>query len=102
MNIVYSMPDEKIVALAFAELLQDTLAKKILAADAVASRAEAIHLSRFYWRLVAHSAQGGASPPCESATEFWIEKLHDSIGDYLKRAGYAAEWNEEENNAGNL
>ena len=102
MNIVYSMPDEKIVALAFAELLQDTLAKKILAAGAVASRAEAIHLRRCYWRLDAHSAQGGASPPSESATQFWIEKLHDSIGDYLKRAGYAAEWNEEENNAGNL
>ena len=96
MNIVYSMPDEKIVALAFAELLQDPLAKKILAADAVASRAEAIHLSRFYWKMAAHSAQRGVSPPCESGTEFWIEKLHDSIGDYLKRAGYAAEWDEEE------
>ncbi len=99
MNIVYSMPDEKIVALAFAELLQDPLARKILEQDAVESPTEASHLSRFYWRMVAHSARSGVSPPCESGTEFWIDKLHDSIGDYLKRAGYAAEWDEVKNKA---
>ena len=97
MKIVYSMPDEKIVALAYAELLHDPVAKRILDQEFVESREEAIHLSKFLLQMADQSSHSGASPTCELSAEFWIEKLYDSIGNYLKKAGYAAEWGEEVN-----
>lgn len=93
--IPYKYPEEKIVALAFASLLNDDTAKKILENDSVKSREEAIHLSKFFWRMIEKSAHGDVQLPCEGSSEYWTEKLYNSIGGYLEKAGYGAEWDEE-------
>lgn len=97
--IPYKYPEEKIVALEFASLLNDELTKNILHKNAVGSREEAIHLSQFFWRMVEKSAEGNIQLPCEGGSEYWTEKLYNSIGGYLEKAGYSAEWNEEINKA---
>ena len=93
--IQYKYPEEKIVALTFAELLQDNTAKKILELGSVNSREEAIHLSQFFWRMIEKSAQGGVLLPCDGSSEYWTEKLYNSLGGHLEQAGYGAEWDEE-------
>lgn len=97
--IPYKYPEEKIVALEFANLLGDEIATKILQKSFVESRDEAIHLSKFFWLMIARSAEGDVRLPCEGSSEYWTEKLYNSIGGYLEKAGYGAEWNEEIDNA---
>jgi len=46
--IPYRYPQEKIVALGFASLLNDEITKAILKKDRVESREEAVHLSQFF------------------------------------------------------
>ena len=79
----------------FASLLNDDIAKTILENDSVKSREEAIHLSKFFWRMIEKSARGDVQLPCEGSSEYWTEKLYNSIGGYLENAGYSAEWDEE-------
>lgn len=93
--IPYKYPEEKVVAMTFASLLDDEIAKKILENDFVSSREEAIHLSQFFWRMIEKSAQDDVQLPCEGSSEYWTEKLYNSIGGYLEKAGYGAEWNKE-------
>ena len=33
--------------------------------------------------------------PCSGSAQYWTEKLYNSIGGYLKRAGYEEEWDRE-------
>ena len=83
------------MALFFADLLHDELARKIIEAGAVANSAEATHLSQFYWRMVDASAafkRDKKSLPFEGSSEYWCEKLGNSFGGYLERAGYKNEW----------
>jgi hypothetical protein len=93
--IPYKYPEEKIVALTFAALLNDEITTKILQADLVKSREEAIHLSQFFWRMIEKSAEGNVQLPCKGSSEYWTEKLYNSVGGYLEKAGYGAEWDEE-------
>lgn len=93
--IPYKYPNEKIVAFEFASLLNDELTKQILHKNAVESREEAIHLSQFFWRMIEKSTERNIQLPCEGSSEYWTEKLYNSIGGYLEKAGYSAEWNEE-------
>jgi hypothetical protein len=51
--------------------------------------------SRFFWRMVEKSAEGNAHLPCEGSAQYWTEKRYNSIGGYLERAGFAAEWGDE-------
>lgn len=97
--IPYKYPEEKIVALTFASLLNDETTKQILQADLVETREEAIHLSKFFWRMIDESAKGGIQLPCEGSSEYWTEKLYNTIGGYLEKAGYGAEWDKEVDNA---
>ncbi len=97
--ISYKYPEEKIVALEFASLLGDETTTKILQRSFVESRDEAIHLSKFFWRMIERSAEGNVQLPLEGSSEYWTEKLYNSIGGYLEKAGYGAEWNEEIDNA---
>lgn len=93
--IPYKYPEEKIVAMTFASLLNDETTKLILTKDLVESKEEAIHLSQFFWRMIEKSAEGNVVLPCEGSSEYWTEKLYNSIGGYLEKAGYGAEWDEE-------
>jgi hypothetical protein len=97
--IEYTYSEEKIVALHFAKLLNDSLAASILEKGIVASSEEATHLSKFFWKMVDKSAEGGVDLPCEGSSEYWTEKLLNSIGGYLERAGYEKEWETEVDNA---
>ncbi len=93
--INYKFPEEKIVALTFASLLDDHLTKDIIERGSVLSKQEAIHLSQFFWKMIDKSAQGDIQLPCDGGSEFWTEKLYNSIGGYLEKAGYGSEWDEE-------
>ncbi len=93
--IPYKYPEEKTVAITFALLLNDETTMAILAKGFVISTDEAIHLSQFFWRMIERSIEGNIQLPCEGNSEYWTEKLYNSIGGYLEKAGYAAEWNEE-------
>lgn len=93
--IKYRYEEEKIVALFLADVLQDELAKSIIQKGNVANADEATHLSKFFWAMVNISAEGGVELPCEGSSQYWTEKLYNSIGGYLERAGYETQWNEE-------
>lgn len=93
--IKYRYDEEKIVALFLADVLQEELAKSIIQKGEVANADEATHLSKFFWAMVNKSAEGGVELPCEGSAQYWTEKLYNSIGGYLERAGYEVQWNEE-------
>ena len=93
--IEYSFDEERTVALLMADELGDDLAKTLLERGEVQSSEEATHLSRFFWKMVNRSAQGGVELPCEGSSQYWTEKLYNSIGGYLENAGYEQEWNDE-------
>jgi hypothetical protein len=93
--IEYKYDEEKIVALFLADVLQDELAKSIIQKGEVANPDEATHLSKFFWAMVSISAEGGVELPCDGSSQYWAEKLYNSIGGYLERAGHEAQWNEE-------
>ena len=93
--IKYRYEEEKIVALFLADVLQDELAKSIIQKGDVANADEATHLSKFFWKMVNISAEGEVELPCEGSSQYWTEKLYNSIGGYLERAGYETQWNEE-------
>lgn len=93
--IEYSYNEEKVVALFLANELEDSLAKKIIQKGEVINKTEAIHLSKFFWAMVNRSAEGGLELPCEGSSQYWTEKLYNSLGGYLERVGYEEQWNEE-------
>lgn len=97
--IYYYYEEEKITALLFADLFHDALSKRIILDGCVLNEDEAIHLSRFFWRMVNRSAEGGVELPCEGGSQYWLEKLYNSFGGYLINAGYEKQWNDEIDNA---
>lgn len=97
--IEYSYDEEKIVALYFAELLNDSAANSIIQNGVVSSSKEATHLSKFFWNMVNKSAEGNITLECEGSSEYWTEKLYNSFGGYLEKNGYSKEWDTEVDNA---
>lgn len=96
--IQYHYPEERIVALHFARELHDPMSEKLLLQGFVETSAEATHLSRFFWQMVEASARrdASASPlPCEGSAQYWTEKLYNTLGGYLERAGFGHEWDTE-------
>lgn len=93
--IEYSYNEEKVVALFLADELGDSIAKNIIQKGEVTNKQEAIHLSKFFWAMVNKSAEGSIELPCEGSSQYWTEKLYNSLGGYLERAGYEEQWNEE-------
>ena len=100
--IEYRYDEEKIIALHFADRLNDTTTKSIIEAGLVLSSEEATHLSKFFWEMVNKSVEDrdlGLSLPCDGGAEYWTEKLYNSFGGYLEQAGFEAEWDKEVDNA---
>jgi len=97
--IEYSYNEEKTVALYFADLLNNSKAKEIVKLGVVSSSKEATILSKFFWEMVNKSADGNVNLPCEGSSQYWTEKLYNSIGGYLEDSGYEKEWNTEIDNA---
>ncbi|MCW8128610.1 hypothetical protein [Microbulbifer halophilus] len=93
--IEYQYNEEKTLALYFSDLLDDSLSEYILTRGFVSSKEEAVHLSRFFWAMVNKSEKEKVALPCEGSPQYWTEKLHNSLGGYLERAGYEEQWNEE-------
>lgn len=96
--IIYRYEEERTVALYFAERLGDVKARNILEAGEVSNRDEAIHLSRFFWKMVEKSVEDkklNIPLPCDGGADYWTEKLYSSLGGYVERAGFEAEWNQE-------
>ena len=93
--IEYTYDEEKVVAFFMADQLNDFLTKAIIQKGEVSNKQEAIHLSKFFWEMVNRSAEGGLVLPCEGSSQYWAEKLYNSFGGYLERAGYEEQWNEE-------
>lgn len=90
--------EEKVIAELFAGLLKDVRATEILDRGFVESSDEATHLSKFFWAMVNKSGQG-VDFPCEGTSEYWTEKLYNTLGGYLERAGYEQQWNDKIDNA---
>lgn len=100
--IEYKYAEEKIVALHFAGRLCDELSQQIIEKGKVANNEEATHLSQFFWKMITRSISddgAGLAIPCEGSAEYWIEKLFNSFGEYLARAGFEVEWRTEIDNA---
>ena len=89
--IQYKYPEEKQVVLIFAEALNDYASKEIIERGEISSKAEAIHISKFFWKMVALSAERSVELPFEGSTEYWTEKLYNSLGGYMIRAGFTEE-----------
>ena len=100
--IIYSYDEEKLMALFFADILNDGLARKIIEAGTVANSAEATHLSKFYWRMIDAAVvfeKEKKRLPFDGNSEYWTEKLGYSLSGYLENAGYEKEWDTEGDNA---
>jgi len=98
----YKFDEEKLVALHFADRLDDARAKKIIEEGSVSSSQEATYLSKFFWKMVDKSVDDEAKKlplPCDGGAEFWTEKLLNSFGGYLERVGFEVEWDNEIDNA---
>lgn len=93
--IEYSYSEEREVALHFSELLKNEKAKLIIIKGTVSSNEEAVILSKFFWDMVNKSAEGDVGLPCKGSSQYWTEKLYNSIGAYLENSGYEKEWDTE-------
>ncbi|TQV71332.1 hypothetical protein FKG94_19655 [Exilibacterium tricleocarpae] len=102
--IEFRYQEERAVALYFAELLGDAKASDLLETGVVSTSEDATHLSKFFWAMVNKSAAEKAKGkniklPCEGSSEYWTEKLYNSIGGYLESVGFGKEWDTEVDNA---
>jgi len=96
--IRYKFEEELVFANFYAKKLNDSKAQHIFEVGEVADKEEAEYLSAFFWRMVDSSIEdekNGVDLPWDENSEFWTEKLLNSIGGYLERAGYEGEWDKE-------
>lgn len=94
--IEYKYPEEQKYVEFFAKELNDDLALSILASDDALTKETATYLSMFFWRMVDCSIEFEKNKklPWPEGSEFWCEKLINSIGGYIERSGFADEWDE--------
>ncbi len=90
--IEYGYNEEKIVALFFADKLNNQKAKEIITHGVVTSSEEASVLSKFFWQMINESTEGNVILPCEGSSQYWTGELYNSLGGYLESSGYEKEW----------
>lgn len=93
--IKYKSEEELEFAKHYASELNDELTTEILNNGQVKNKEEAIHLSRFFWKMIDASiedTQNNIEFPWAESAEFLTEKIMYSISGYLERTGFGAEW----------
>ncbi|WP_020406411.1 hypothetical protein [Hahella ganghwensis] len=96
--IKYRFTEEKQIVLHYAKALGDQKTIHIINAGVVSSSEEAIHLSRFFWKMVDLSVadiDNGVTVCGKKDLEAWNEYIMDSIRSYLRKSGYSKEWEEQ-------
>lgn len=95
--ITYRYDEEKIVALYFANRLNESDIVKIIENGTVQNVQEALLLSNFFWRMNAKAIEDDEQEiiiPCEGSSEYWIEKIYNSWEGYMLRNGFISQWDE--------
>jgi hypothetical protein len=86
----------KLVAVYYAEEFKNDVVLAMLTNSAeVKNKEEAILLAEFFWQLVdatARDREEGKVVLGEANLQYWVERLLNIIGGYLKRNGYEVEW----------
>ena len=96
--IKYKFPEEKTIALHYANLMQNIEAKQIVENGFVRDRHQALALTKFYWAMVDKSVkdQGVDLDIVKNeGVEFWMEYIFHTFNGYLVSNGYKSEWNTE-------
>lgn len=88
--ISYSNPAEKPTILHYAELMSDQLTKEIIHKDQLSNKDEALHLAKFFWRMVERSNQ--EDKETGESTEYILEKIIITFMAYFRSAGYGEVW----------
>ncbi|MDH5179812.1 MAG: hypothetical protein OEZ39_04460 [Gammaproteobacteria bacterium] len=86
----------KLVAVHYAEEFNNKIVLDILVQPRnVQNRDEAIILAQFFWDVLdatARDRENGKIVLEEANLQYWVERLMNIIGGYLKKTGYEAEW----------
>lgn len=93
--IKYRYEEEKAIILHYAEILGDQKTHDIIESGSVSNKADAVHLSEFFWKMVDQSVEdidGGVAVCGQNDLEAWNEYIMDSLRAYLRNNGYAEEW----------
>ena len=95
--IEYRFDEEKEYVTHYAEKLGNDLVLLILSKGEVVDANEAMALSEFFWNMVDASIQD--EEPCVEikwveGSEYWNEKIMNSISGYLERTGFENVWDE--------
>jgi hypothetical protein len=96
--IEFKFPEEKTIALHYADLLGNTQAKEIIESGFVNDRKQALALTEFYWAMVEESVKdqgAGLAILTNEGVEFWMEYIFHTFNGYLVSNGYEAEWDTE-------
>ncbi len=96
--IKYRCDEEKQIILHYAEVLEDRKAIEIITTGSVSSPEDASHLAAFFWKMVDLSVADidkGVSVCGQTDLEAWNEYIMDSIRSYLRKTGYAKQWDEQ-------
>ena len=85
------------VAKHYAEEFNNRVVLEILSQPrGVQNKDEATILSLFFWQLLdatARDRENGRIVLEEVNLQYWVERLMNIVGGYLKKNGYEAEWN---------
>lgn len=88
--IPYQLPQEKQTLLHYAELLNDSTAKKIIEQDSLTSQEEAEYFARFFWQT-AHASNDEDKRTGESS-DYILEKIIISLMAYYRSSGFESVW----------
>ena len=96
--IEYKFPEEKIIVLHYAKLLNDASAMDILERGYVKDRTEALTLKNFYWAMVDQSVKDQGHQVdilVKEGVAAWMEYIFHTFNGYLVSSGYKEEWDTE-------
>lgn len=97
--IEYKYPEEKIILIQYAKLLNDEHAEQIINDGHIKNSEQAIALKNFYWAMVDQAVkdQGKGIPVMElEGHAHWLEYIFHSLNGYFVSSGYENEWDAEE------